>query len=70
MYVPILLHASSSIYNVQYFFTTRFYLVSSRFDSCITFGLPDHQTRQEIAASYAKHLSESDLLAFASVTEE
>ncbi|XP_044461760.1 katanin p60 ATPase-containing subunit A1 [Mangifera indica] len=42
----------------------------SRFDSCITFGLPDHQTRQEIAASYAKHLSESDLLAFASVTEE
>ncbi|KAJ0018713.1 hypothetical protein Pint_09789 [Pistacia integerrima] len=42
----------------------------SRFDSCITFGLPDHQTRQEIAASYAKHLSKSDLIAFATVTEE
>ncbi|CAL5414349.1 unnamed protein product [Camellia sinensis] len=42
----------------------------SRFDSMITFGLPDQQTRQEIAAQYAKHLAKSDLAAFAKVTEE
>ncbi|CAL5346825.1 unnamed protein product [Camellia sinensis] len=39
----------------------------SRFDSMITFGLPDQQTRQEIAAQYAKHLAKSDLPAFAKV---
>ncbi|XP_028063922.1 probable 26S proteasome regulatory subunit 10B [Camellia sinensis] len=42
----------------------------SRFDSMITFGLPDQQTRQEIAAQYAKHMAKSDLAAFAKVTEE
>ncbi|KAI8010358.1 hypothetical protein LOK49_LG06G02759 [Camellia lanceoleosa] len=36
----------------------------------ITFGLPDQQTREEIAAQYAKHLAKSDLAAFAKVTEE
>ncbi|KAH0435519.1 hypothetical protein IEQ34_026600 [Dendrobium chrysotoxum] len=42
----------------------------SRFDSIIAFGLPDHQTRAEIAAQYAKHLKESELVQFASVTED
>ncbi|KAJ7967744.1 katanin p60 ATPase-containing subunit A1 [Quillaja saponaria] len=42
----------------------------SRFDSMITFGLPDHQNRQEIAAQYAKHLSKSELDEFARATEE
>ncbi|KZV16063.1 ATPase family AAA domain-containing protein 1-A-like [Dorcoceras hygrometricum] len=42
----------------------------SRFDSMIAFGLPDHQTRQEIAAQYAKHLSQSDLAELASATAE
>ncbi|KAL2467110.1 P-loop containing nucleoside triphosphate hydrolase superfamily protein [Abeliophyllum distichum] len=42
----------------------------SRFDSMITFGLPDQQTRQEIAAQYAKHLTKSELAEFASATEE
>ncbi|KAF8409613.1 hypothetical protein HHK36_005691 [Tetracentron sinense] len=42
----------------------------SRFDSLITFGLPDLQNRQEIAAQYAKHLKESELIEFASATEE
>ncbi|KAJ4842748.1 hypothetical protein Tsubulata_013369 [Turnera subulata] len=42
----------------------------SRFDSMITFGLPDRQNRQEIAAQYAKHLTKSDLEEFARVTEE
>ncbi|GAB2301047.1 hypothetical protein Dimus_035083 [Dionaea muscipula] len=41
----------------------------SRFDSMITFGLPDFETRQEIAAQYAKHLSKPELADFASVTE-
>lgn len=41
----------------------------SRFDSMITFSLPDHQTRQEIAAQYAKHLSQSELAEFANLTE-
>jgi hypothetical protein len=36
----------------------------------ITFGLPDRQNRQEIAAQYAKHLTESELEEFARVTEE
>ncbi|KAG2684375.1 hypothetical protein I3760_10G073900 [Carya illinoinensis] len=42
----------------------------SRFDSMITFGLPDRQNRQEIAAQYAKHLTKSELEEFAAVTEE
>ncbi|XP_020674857.1 uncharacterized protein LOC110094056 isoform X3 [Dendrobium catenatum] len=42
----------------------------SRFDSIIAFGLPDDQTRAEIAAQYAKHLKESELVQFASVTED
>ncbi|KAJ8550192.1 hypothetical protein K7X08_033899 [Anisodus acutangulus] len=41
----------------------------SRFDSMITFPLPDQQTRQEIAAEYAKHLTDSDLSEFARATE-
>ncbi|KAL9266873.1 Proteasome-activating nucleotidase-like protein [Drosera capensis] len=41
----------------------------SRFDSMITFGLPDYQNRQEIAAQYAKHLSKTELADFASSTE-
>lgn len=42
----------------------------SRFDSMITFGLPDRPTRQEIAAQYAKHLTESELDELAAVTDE
>ncbi|KAK9064157.1 hypothetical protein SSX86_015537 [Deinandra increscens subsp. villosa] len=42
----------------------------SRFDSMITFGLPDQQTRQEIAAQYAKHLAKTELAEFAAATEE
>ncbi|KAI5672982.1 hypothetical protein M9H77_13346 [Catharanthus roseus] len=42
----------------------------SRFDSMITFSLPDHQTRQEIAAQYAKHLTKSELEQFANATED
>ncbi|KAD7117977.1 hypothetical protein R6Q59_005005 [Mikania micrantha] len=42
----------------------------SRFDSMITFGLPDQQTRQEIAAQYAKHLAKSELAEFAAAAEE
>lgn len=41
----------------------------SRFDSSITFDLPDEQTRQEIAAQYARHLSTPELATFALVTE-
>ncbi|GAV73208.1 AAA domain-containing protein [Cephalotus follicularis] len=41
----------------------------SRFDSMITFGLPDEQNRSQIAAQYAKHLPESDLLELARATE-
>lgn len=42
----------------------------SRFDSMITFDLPDQQTRQEIAAQYAKHLAKTDLTELAAATEE
>ncbi|GLU15586.1 hypothetical protein SLE2022_320630 [Rubroshorea leprosula] len=42
----------------------------SRFDSMITFGLPDEQNRQEIAAQYAKHLPKAELIEFAQATEE
>lgn len=52
------------------FFLTCSYLFLSRFDSMITFGLPDHQTRQEIAAQYAKHLPKTDLAELAAATQE
>ncbi|KAH9798033.1 P-loop containing nucleoside triphosphate hydrolases superfamily protein [Citrus sinensis] len=42
----------------------------SRFDSMITFGLPDHENRQEIAAQYAKHLTKAELAELATATEE
>ncbi|KAE8689688.1 P-loop containing nucleoside triphosphate hydrolases superfamily protein isoform 2 [Hibiscus syriacus] len=42
----------------------------SRFDSVIVFGLPDEHNRQEIAAHYAKHLTESELAEFARVTDK
>lgn len=42
----------------------------SRFDSMITFDLPDHQNRQEIAAQYAKHLTKAELAKLATTTEE
>ncbi|KAK9155555.1 hypothetical protein Sjap_003035 [Stephania japonica] len=42
----------------------------SRFDSMITFGLPDEQNRQEIVAQYAKHLAKSELAQLAVVTDE
>ncbi|VVB07772.1 unnamed protein product [Arabis nemorensis] len=41
----------------------------SRFDSMITFGLPDLQTRQEIIAQYAKQLSKTELVQLAQATE-
>ncbi|TKY72199.1 nucleoside-triphosphatase protein [Spatholobus suberectus] len=42
----------------------------SRFDSMISFGLPDHRNRQEIASKYAKHLSKPELDELARVTED
>ncbi|XP_020168989.3 uncharacterized protein [Aegilops tauschii subsp. strangulata] len=42
----------------------------SRFDSMICFGLPDQQSRAEIAAQYAKHLTKSELVQFSLATEE
>ncbi|KAL6562282.1 hypothetical protein OROGR_003289 [Orobanche gracilis] len=42
----------------------------SRFDSMITFGLPDQQTREAIVAQYAKHLTKAEMSELASVTEE
>ncbi|KAL3820759.1 hypothetical protein ACJIZ3_006664 [Penstemon smallii] len=42
----------------------------SRFDCMITFGLPDQQTREEIVAQYAKHLSKSEMAELASATED
>ncbi|MCO5550670.1 hypothetical protein L7F22_004160 [Adiantum nelumboides] len=41
----------------------------SRFDSSIIFGLPDKQTREEIAAQYARHLTPDELTAIAASTE-
>ncbi|XP_028773865.1 fidgetin-like protein 1 [Neltuma alba] len=41
----------------------------SRFDTMITFDLPDHDNRKEIAAKYAKHLTEPELDELARVTE-
>uniref|UniRef100_A0A0D9YY14 AAA+ ATPase domain-containing protein n=1 Tax=Oryza glumipatula TaxID=40148 RepID=A0A0D9YY14_9ORYZ len=42
----------------------------SRFDSIICFDLPDQQTRAEISAQYAKHLTKSELFQFSLATEE
>ncbi|KAL6200921.1 hypothetical protein ACLB2K_024636 [Fragaria x ananassa] len=42
----------------------------SRFDSIILFCLPDHQNRKEIAAQYAKHLTQPELDELTTVTEE
>ncbi|XP_012569286.1 uncharacterized protein [Cicer arietinum] len=42
----------------------------SRFDTMITFGLPDHHNRQQIASKYAKHLSKAELDELARVTED
>ncbi|XP_020553980.1 spermatogenesis-associated protein 5 [Sesamum indicum] len=42
----------------------------SRFDSMITFGLPDQQTREAIVAQYAKHLTKSEVAELAGATEE
>ncbi|KAI3456506.1 hypothetical protein Pfo_013169 [Paulownia fortunei] len=42
----------------------------SRFDSMITFGLPDQQTREAIVAQYAKHLTKSEMAELAAATEE
>ena len=52
------------------FLLTYSQLFFSRFDSMITFGLPDQQTRQEIVAQYAKHLSKTELAELAVATEE
>eukprot|EP01018_Ginkgo_biloba_P002670 Gb_29440 [translate_table: standard] len=41
----------------------------SRFDSLIAFNLPDKQTREEITAQYARHLSTQELANFAAVTD-
>ncbi|ONI09866.1 hypothetical protein PRUPE_4G014800 [Prunus persica] len=41
----------------------------SRFDSIIMFNLPDQRNRKEIAAQYAKHLTESELDELATATE-
>ncbi|XP_054785442.1 uncharacterized protein LOC129291977 isoform X2 [Prosopis cineraria] len=41
----------------------------SRFDTMITFDLPDHGNRKEIAAKYAKHLTKSELDELARITE-
>lgn len=42
----------------------------SRFDSMIAFNLPDRQTREKIAAQYAKHLKDSELVQLATATDE
>ncbi|CAL9774356.1 unnamed protein product [Musa acuminata subsp. burmannicoides] len=41
----------------------------SRFDSLISFSLPDQKTREEIGAQYAKHLLKAELVLLASATE-
>ncbi|XP_065637737.1 uncharacterized protein LOC111998138 [Quercus suber] len=41
----------------------------NRFDTMITFGLPDQQSRQAIIAQYAKQLTEPELKEVARVTE-
>lgn len=42
----------------------------SRFDSMITFDLPDQQTREAIVAQYAKHLTKSEISELAKATED
>ncbi|XP_024542367.1 26S proteasome regulatory subunit 10B homolog A isoform X1 [Selaginella moellendorffii] len=41
----------------------------SRFDASITFDLPDLQTREEIVAQYARHLSRKELSSVAATSE-
>lgn len=41
----------------------------SRFDSLICFDLPDQQTREKIAAQYAKHLKASEIVQFSTATD-
>uniref|UniRef100_A0A0E0ML39 Uncharacterized protein n=1 Tax=Oryza punctata TaxID=4537 RepID=A0A0E0ML39_ORYPU len=48
----------------------RGHQISRRFDSIICFDLSDQQTRAEIAAQYAKHLTKSELFQFSLATEE
>lgn len=57
--------------SVELFLFSNVQLLSdSRFDSMITFDLPDLLNRQEIAAQYAKHLKQQELAEFARATEE
>ncbi|XP_042026169.1 probable spastin homolog spas-1 isoform X2 [Salvia splendens] len=42
----------------------------SRFDSMITFAIPDQQTREAIVTQYAKHLTTSEIAELARATEE
>ncbi|XP_057764967.1 uncharacterized protein LOC130985834 [Salvia miltiorrhiza] len=42
----------------------------SRFDSMVTFALPDQQTREAIVTQYAKHLTKTELAELARATEE
>ncbi|KAL8469064.1 hypothetical protein ACS0TY_032052 [Phlomoides rotata] len=42
----------------------------SRFDSIITFSLPDQQTREAIVAQYAKHLTKSETAELAAASEQ
>ncbi|XP_042031157.1 uncharacterized AAA domain-containing protein C31G5.19 isoform X1 [Salvia splendens] len=42
----------------------------SRFDSMITFAIPDQQTREAIVTQYAKHLTNSEIAELARATEE
>ncbi|RRT56526.1 hypothetical protein B296_00047800, partial [Ensete ventricosum] len=41
----------------------------SRFDSMISFSLPDQQTREGIAAQYAKHLLKTEIILLAAATD-
>ncbi|EPS69768.1 hypothetical protein M569_04996 [Genlisea aurea] len=43
--------------------------LNSRFDSTITFGLPDQQTREAIVGQYAKHLTRSEMSGIAALAE-
>lgn len=43
--------------------------IISRFDSSITFDLPDQRTREEITAQYARHLTSHELAAIAAASE-
>lgn len=54
----------SRTYTISYLFPP------SRFDSMITFDLPDQQTREAIVTQYAKHLTKSETAELARATEE